>query len=200
MRLWIRARRVPYLCSTLVLIGFLQVALGGRVLLSPTLVGTDAVSVWSMFLPVVVGIATADALAAKTQGVEQHVGTRVVLLDVALLLSIVAAASAVLAVLGGTHPVTAGTIGQVAIAAGAAAAVTLRWGEGPGALTPVALVVACFGYGSDAPARAYVRVLGPDSNPWWDLGVGVSVLCVAVLMVVARSARVQLRPSDRLVD
>lgn len=200
MRLWLRARRVPYVCATVVIVGLLQVAVGGRVLVSPTIVGTDAVSAWSMFLPVVIGVAVADAMAAKTQGVEQHVGRHVVVLDVALLLSTVVGASALLTALGGTHPATLGTIGQVATATGAATAATLRCGEGPGAMAPVALLVGCFGYGSDAPARAYVRVLAPDSNPWWDLAVGAALIIVGVVLIMTRSVRVQLRSGDRLAD
>ena len=200
MSLWLRVRRVSHLCVVVVLVGPLQVVLGGRVLLTPTIVGTDAVSAWSMFLPVMVGVAAADALAGKTQAVEQHVTPRVVVLDVALLVSIVVTASSVLAAAGGTHPALAGTVGQVAIATGSAAVVTMRWGAGPGAMTPIAMAVVCFGYGSDAPARAYVRVLGPDSNPWWDLVVGLGLVGIAIVLVATRSARVRIGGSDRLVD
>jgi hypothetical protein len=200
VRLWVRSRHIPYLAATVVAVGVLQVLLAGRVVLTPPIVGTASVSPWSMFLPVVAGVAVADAMASKTQGVEARIGTHVVVLDVALLFSTVGLVSVVLILLGGTHPALAGTVGQVAAAAGAAATATLRWGAGTGALLPVAMAITCLGYGLDAPGGAFVRVLAPDSSPWWDLLVGGLLLGLAVLTIATRSVEVRLRATDRLID
>ena len=198
MTLWLRARRVPYLVATIFVVGLLELTLAGRTVVSPVLVGHAGISLWSMFLPVAVGVAFADSIASKTQSVEARVAGRVVLLDVGLLAGVACIASVTLAACGGTHPQLSGTVGQVLIAVGLSAATTLRWGLGAGVLSPVALAITCLGYGVDAPAGEFVRLLAPDSPGWWDLTVGCSAVGLAAFMIASRTVRVDLREGDRL--
>ena len=200
MTLWLRSRHVPHLIGTLVAVGLLQTFLTGSVIVLPVLIGHVGVSTWSMFLPVILGVAVADSLASKTQAVEARVNDRVVLLDVVLLAGTVGAATATLAALGGTHPQLTGTAGHVMITVGLAASVTFWWGLGAGVLAPLVLAVVCVAYGSDAPGGRYVRLLAPESLAGWDLLIGCVAFGLAVALIITRRVRVGFRLADRLTD
>ena len=200
MTLWLKARHVPHLVATLLAVGLLQTLLTGRTIILPVLIGHVGVAMWSMFLPVIVGVAVADSMASKTQAVEARVTSRVVLLDVVLLAGIAVGATTTLAALGGTHPQLVGTAGQVLITVGLAASATLWWGLGPGVLAPLALAVTCVAYGSDAPGGQYLRLLAPDSSAWWDLLIGSAVFGLAVGLISTRTVRIGFRFADRLAE
>ncbi|WP_183095812.1 hypothetical protein [Nocardioides stalactiti] len=198
MRLWCRARRVQQLVVVLLVVGGIQSVVGGTVLRVPPVVGVDGISTWSTFLPVVLGVALADSVASRTQGVEQRVARHVVALDLVLLLFAASAAAALLCAFRGSHPEAAGTVGHVLIATGTATAATLRWGRGAGVLLPISTAVVCLGYGYDAPAGPYVRVLAPDSDAAWDLAVGCAVFGAASIMILTRSVTISFRRADAL--
>ena len=194
MRPWLKTRRAWLLVVAAVLCMASGAVLTDGYLPTPVAVGLEGKVLWSTFLPLVWVAAIIDVWSSAAQGVERRPSLKLRCCDAAMFLGASVVGAAIFAAIARQDQTPWHSAGHVLVLTGAASLTTLYRGAGVGALAATALVVLTTLYGARAPLGPYVRLLQPDGQPAWTLGVGL-VLCAATVTSLVRGSQPQ-EPSD----
>ena len=180
---WLRVRRVWVIVETLAVLAVLMSAWGDRTIVVPTVIGggTDAI-VSSALAPWGWTVIVAYVFACHGTGAEARPVRRLWVLDAALVTAMSVVASGVF-VATGSGEALAQVAAHVLLVSGLTVAVTVCRGPGTAALVTTGLVLLTFSYGVAAPGAEQVRVLQPDGDLVWSLGVGVGVFVAGLATI-----------------
>lgn len=187
MTLWARARRIPLVIVSLVVLGLLLRLGRGHVLVIPTVVGGGAASVlWSTFLPLLWAVVLCAAFESVGSPVEQRPGRHVVRLDCSLFLIGTLAFAATSALMDRTSAWVL-VVAHAMFLGGLATAATAIRGAGGGAMAVTVAVLLTSSYSPHISGAEYARFLQPDGNISFAVFLGVLLTVLAVLALTGRA-------------
>ena len=206
VKLWARARRLPVVVSTLIVILVVGGTVGDRGVALPTLIGSgNGMAMVATLLPLAWAAALADGFAARGQALEGRptgLGTsplsRLGLVDATLFLSAVAVAAVSFSTIVVVRGSVLGGVGPVLVLSGVSCVRTLQAGAGQGILAASVLLMITTAYGTTAPGSQFVRLLQPDGDAAWSFVCGLALCSVAWWLLLTNRVTTRLEASERL--